>query len=656
MYDNLFTPLRLAGVTLPNRIARGAHGTSLPWLDVNEDLIAYHGERARLGVGLVFLEKGGVHPSTGGLFPAYSDSMLSGYERLSHAVHAHGSKVFVQLLHRGGAFGNGLGGQPWSASDVPNPVVGLVPIPMTQAMIDDVVEGFARSAAVAQEGGIDGIEVHACHGYLLGEFLSPATNHRTDAYGGATAGRAKLLVDIVAAVRGEVGTDFPISVRLSADDEAVGGLVPAEAADVARLLEGTIDLLSLSVGTYQRFHRTLSTVDDPEGYQLPAALVVRQAVATPTMVTGRIPTLARASQVIADGVADVVSMVRALLADPYLIEKSRAGRTAQVRPCLYTNEGCIAQIGPHGRIGCIVNVAAGHERTVEFDVVAPAERSLRVLVVGGGPAGLEAARSAALRGHTVELHEAGDHLGGQLAIAAAAPHRSGVGALIPYLLAELERLGVVVHLGSPIDAMRVGALDVEVVVVATGSRPRQDGLTAALPGVRLPGSDLPHVRTSWDVLGFGAAFAPGATAVVYDETGRFDSISVAENLLESGAKVTLVTPHPMLGGRMPLPMATIGAARERLLGAGGAFTLMTSSYLSEISPGQVMVVASGTRTATYVEAQDVVLVGYNAIDRSLPDALGMGDGPVRVEVIGDAAGGTTIQQAVHGGVLIGRAL
>ena len=368
-YDNLFQPLRIGGCTVPNRIARTAHSTGT----AGEDLIAYHEERARGGTGLTVIEIAGVQPGSATAIPVYSDAVLPFYEELGRRLHAHGTQVFQQLWHGGAAYGRA--GQPISASAVPTPSVNVIPVPMTKAMIDDTVAAFAAAAKRCQAGGLDGVELHGAHGYLIAQFLSPATNLRDDDYGGSTENRSRFLVEILQAIRAEVGPDFPVGVRLSGTDFIEGGIDPVEAAAIARLVEPLIDFLDVSMSSYWRFHKFLSTMDDPLGYEIPTSEQVTKAVAVPTIVTGRIMTLDHASHLVESGVADMVSMVRAMIADPHLVVKARSGREHEIRPCIGSSMGCVAQLMTTGRLQCVVNVAAGKETTVPFETPAPARHA-----------------------------------------------------------------------------------------------------------------------------------------------------------------------------------------------------------------------------------------------------------------------------------------
>ena len=410
-----------------------------------------------------FLEASPVHPSAQlSNILLYRDDVVWGLEQLSSAAHKHGMKLFQQLWHGGHNDANTSGQSPWSSSDVPNPSGCIVPIPMTQAMIDEAIGAYASAARRVKEGGLDGVEVHAAHGYLPAQFFSASLNRRTDKYGGPLENRVRFCVEIVEAIRSEVGKDFPIGVRMVADEEYEGGMRMEEAIEVAHLLEPHIDFLNLSVGSYYRFYKMLSPMDDPLGYELPKTGTVARAVNVPTIVTGRIMTIEHASRVIADGMADMVSMVRALIADPELVKKTREGRAAEVRPCIGSSQGCVGQEVPH--VCCVVNVSAGFEAEVPLHIEPTKEKKGKFLVAGGGPAGLEAARTLAIGGHEVHLAEMTPHLGGQVAIAATAPHRADYGAITRWLAEEVERLGVKVMLRTFVEPDMVAELNPDAVI------------------------------------------------------------------------------------------------------------------------------------------------------------------------------------------------
>jgi 2,4-dienoyl-CoA reductase-like NADH-dependent reductase (Old Yellow Enzyme family) len=641
-FERVFTPIEIAGCRIPNRIARTAHLTGLARGGIGEAFVAYHEARARGEVGLTILEISSVHPSSPADLAGFDDRILAGYARLLPRVHAHGMRVFQQLWHGGHHYPAQDGGPPWSASEVPSVALGLVPHAMTQGEIAEVVRGFASAARRCRDAGVDGVELHFAHGYLAGQFLSPLTNRRDDEYGGSFENRLRFAREVLAAVRAAVGPGYPVGARLSAEEGAPGGIAVEDSIATARALEATgeLDFLDVSLGSYLAFSRVIGAMDEPHGYELPLAERVTRAVRVPTLVTGRITSLAEAEAILAAGQADLVSLVRATLADPDLVRKSREGRAAEVRPCIGCNQGCVGGLqGLPGRVGCIGNPRAGNETTVPE--VAPAPRRLSVLVAGGGPAGLEAARTAALRGHRVVLHEAGPATGGQLRAARRAPHREEIGRITDWLDAEVRRLGVGVRLGSRVDRALVLREAPDAVIVATGSRARRDGLQAARPGTRVAGLEGARACTSRELL--AGEVAPAATALVLDDLGHYEAVGAAEHLLAAGSRVVFASRFERL---MPLLDTTLQTEPTLArLQSTGRFRFRGRQELVAVGGGRARLRSLDGGGDEEVPAEVVVLVAGSLPERSLADALGGAAFPVLV--VGDARGPRYLQAAIH---------
>ena len=381
MYDALFNPLQLAGVSVPNRIARSAHLLSLSL----DDLIAYTRVRAAGGVGLSVIGAAGVH-STSARLPvvAATDAIIPWYEQLVEACSPYDMRLFQQINHFGAAMPSAPGIQNWSSGPVPNPTVSLVPRTLTKDMIDEIVGSYGAAAGRVKRGGMQGVELNGAHGYLIAQFLSTALNFRDDEYGGSLENRLRFVNEVIDAVRAEVGPEFPLGLRLVADDVLPGGIGPDGYAEIAKLLQHKVDYISVSLGTYWKFSKIFSTMESPLGYEMPTSEVVTRALDIPTMVTGRIMTLDHANHIVESGAADMVSMVRATIADPEIVNKSRAGNAHRVRPCTGTSIGCTGGSAT-GNFGCVVNATAGQESRMSLEPeAAPVKK--KVLIVGGGPA------------------------------------------------------------------------------------------------------------------------------------------------------------------------------------------------------------------------------------------------------------------------------
>jgi 2,4-dienoyl-CoA reductase-like NADH-dependent reductase (Old Yellow Enzyme family)/thioredoxin reductase len=645
LYPHVFTPVQIAGVEIPNRIVRTAHGTRLtPGGRITDDLVAYHEVSARSGVGLTVLEIASVHQSgaSAGIH-IWDDSVLQGYEKLTRVLRRYPMKLFQQLMH----FGHNAvlkDAQPaWSPSVLPNlrSAAAIPPLAMTKGQIDEIVASYAAAADRVVRGGLDGVEVHAGHGLLVGQFLSPITNFRQDEYGGSFENRARFLMEIMRAVNAAVRGAIPVGVRLSADELVDGGSDVAESIELVHALEdeALVDFVDLSVGSSYSYHRVIGGMDEVQGYQLPYAVPVGRAASVPSIVAGRIKSLEHAERIIAAGEADLVAMVRATIADPEIVAKSARGEAHRVRPCIGCNHGCVGgNAVSGGRIGCTVNptaaVPAGQAELV------PAVTPARVLVAGGGPAGLEAARVAAERGHHVVLCEQTDQVGGQLRYARRAPFRAEIGEIADWLESELRELKVDVRLNTRVTPALVRELGAEKVVIATGSVPRRDGFQVAAPRA-VPGADLPHVRTSWDVL---AGPSGARRAVVLDDVGHYEAVAAAETLLSEGAQVTFVTRmaqlSPLLEGSR-----TVNPIKSRF--AGRPITVVTDTQVERIEPDHVTVRSVHGGDATGIPADLVVLVCHNASRDELAEDLR--DQISDCRLVGDALSPRFLQVAISEG-------
>ncbi|MET0656938.1 MAG: FAD-dependent oxidoreductase [Steroidobacteraceae bacterium] len=652
----LFEPIQINGVEIPNRICRTGHGTSFTiGSHITDDLIAYHAARAKAGVGLIFLDLASVHPSSFNFnLHSFGDEIIEGYTRFSRAIHACGAKVFHQIWHGGAHWPAADGGPPWSSSPLAAPFTGIVPIEMSPAQIQEIVQAFARATWRAEQGGIDGIEVHAGHGYLLHQFLSPLTNRREDDYGGSLENRTRFLVEVLQAARAVVSASFPIGIRIS-DQNAPGGLSIEDCAAVVQRLEGAglIDFVNASQGSYYSIPSMLPSMADPIGSMLPtSAPIAAAATRVPRIVCGRLSTLDDAERVLREGTADMVGIVRALIADPELIRKSRSGRADQVRPCIGCNQGCVGGIlSLAHRMGCVVNPAVGFESTLAEDLIARAEVPKKVLVVGGGPAGMEAARTAALRGHQVTLCEASANLGGALRVARRAPKLHGIYDIAEWMERELYRLGVAIRTGTYVEAEDVLREAPDAVIVAAGAVARMDGVLIAIPGEPATGIEQEHVLSSADLLTEASRPLKGS-ALVFDDLGQYEAIACAEYLVERGVAVTFVTRCPSFAPAVDLAVRA-EPALERLY-AKELFELITRAHLVAVERQHCVVRPIHSHNVRRIPAETVVLVaGKRALNELASDLTGR---VPHIDLVGDALSPRDLQSAIREGHRAGRSI
>lgn len=539
----LFSPLRLGPLTLRNRIVFCAHLTNAARDGrPTPQHAAYYAARAAGGAGLIVTEEHSVNPADRPyekLIRGSDPGAIPGYRRITEAVHAHGVPVLAQLNHNGGQSSGMYSRLPvWAPSPVPDPLFREVPKAVTVEEIREVVTGYARAAANCVIGGFDGVELQCSQASLLRQFLSPLTNLRTDRYGGALENRARIVREVVAAVREVIGRDRVLGVRLCGDEGIAGGTSLADAVATARLLErdGAVDYINTSVGVATAtLHLVEPPMPVPAGYALAVPSAIRAAVSLPVVGVGRFTDPAQAERALAAGQCDLVGVVRGQIADPGF-----AGHAPhRIRTCTGCNQECAGRVGRNAPLGCVVNPRAGREAV---PLAAPTRPSRRVLVVGGGPAGLQAAATAADRGHRVVLCERLPRTGGQVADAASAPGRAEFGALVRDLLAECLRLGVDVRTGAAVDVSVVARERPDVVVLATGARP-------ALPAWAAGLDRIVDVR---DVLRGRAE--PSGTVLVYDELGFHQATSVAELLAARGCAVEIMTPGMVVGQDLGLTL------------------------------------------------------------------------------------------------------
>ncbi len=675
----LLSPVAIGSMRLKNRIVLSPMTTNYGNDDqtVSERLIAFHEARARGGVGLITVEvctvdvKEKYQPQS---LTLGDDAYIEGHRRLTDRLHAYGAKVQPQITHPGP---DSLGWLYFGGQSVgPSVVLGAsTSVPSRQLSVeelDGIVEMYAQAARRAREAGYDGMELHAAHGYmLLGTFLSPVRNIRQDEYGAGTVeNRTRMLTRVLRRIKAVAGKDFPITLRISGFERLPGGRASYDTARIAPILvEAGVDAFHVSGGVADR---TVSEIvcgtEYPDGYNVPQAEAIKRAVDVPVMVVGRIHDPAYAEQILQQDKADLIVMARPLLADPELPNKVAAGRPKDIRRCI-SCENCIDSMflwPTESKMACAVNAASGRELAMTYQrTTAPK----RIVIIGGGPAGMEAARVAALRGHTVILLEQRLRLGGSLTLAATVHGDNG--RLLNFLLAQMTALKIDARLGFAADVAAIRALNPDAVIVATGAR-------LSLPPI--PGIDLPHVLTGAtlrklangeDVGTAGAVpgwarFGVGRFGHLIDRhatperirrladwwlpVGRrvvvvgadLAGIELAEFLAKRGRDVAILTSQeeiaPEIGPKRRLEHEK---RLERL-----KVSINTATEVQSITVGGVEIQVLEGKTST-IRADTVIVTGEPVADTSLYDALT--EAGFSAHAIGDSTGLGLIVKAVYEG-------
>jgi 2,4-dienoyl-CoA reductase-like NADH-dependent reductase (Old Yellow Enzyme family)/thioredoxin reductase len=637
----LFSPLRIKSMELKNRIVMPAMTTLLGNADgtVSDGFVDYYAARARGGAALITAETVDVHPYTHNLalgergFTAiYDDRFIPSFRRFTDSMHAAGAKASIQLHHNGRAMIMiDPSKPPVAPSAIPHPG-GAVPRALTAAEIKELVEAFGAAAGRAKAAGFDAVEVHGGHGYLIAQFMSAYSNRRTDDYGGDLMGRLRFPIEVLRSIRKTVGAGFPVIFRFSADERVPGGRDPMESVAIApHLAEAGADCLSITTGMHFTLYYTVATMGLPKGLNVAAASKVKASVTVPVVVAGRLNDPILAESVLAEGKADLIAVGRGLIADPELPNKLREGRWKDIRPCIACNQGCIGALTLGAPFTCLVNPEAGREREMK---IKPAEHSKRVWVAGGGPAGMEAARTAALRGHQVTLYEESHDLGGQFRIASLPPSKQEIDQYLKYMDNQMRCTGVEVVLGQRLTAEKATEGKPDVLMVATGGRP----MIPAIPGVNQE-DVLEAVNVLMGSVVVGQRVLVAGGGLVGCETALF--------LFELGKDVTIVEMLPELAGDLVM------VPREALLRRLGKarINVLTSAKIVEFTKGGVIVERGGQREA--VEGVDTIVLAMGVV--SVNELAGsVGKAIPEVHVIGDARQPGKALEAIASGAMVGR--
>lgn len=659
----LFEPITIAGMQVRNRIAMSPMGTESATDDgmIPDKIVDYLEARASGGVGLIISEVTVVDqmnpymPHGVGL---WDDKHIASFKRLTDAVHAHGAKLVPQIAHPGPeALSFLFGNQPMGPSVVFAATTKQISREMTLEDIRKATEQFGEAARRAREGGCDGVEFHAAHSYLMaGSFLSPLRNRRTDAYGGSLEGRLRFCLDVIRQIKARAGQDFPVIIRISADEMMPGGWTIEETQCAAPILvEAGVDAFHVSAGVVPHSsYRVIPPTGTPLGLNRHLSAAVKEVVKVPVLVVGRINDPVVAEDILQRGQADMVVMGRALLADPDLPNKAREGRLDDITPCVGCSIGCFTRLVSLQPLTCVMNPAVQREREM---ALTRAARARKVLVAGGGPGGLEAARVTALRGHQVTLCEKEARLGGQYNLAAVPPLKQELAKTIKYLSTQVQKAGVKVELNTEVTPDLVAEYAPDVVVVATGG-------AALVPDI--PGVHSQKVVTAHDVLA-GRVVVPNGNILVIG--GGMVGLEVADHLADPGD-------NPFIGRTSVTVLEMMDAVGADISGESRALLLprlrskgvkmVTSTKVKEILPDGVRAVNTvkeirpdfstacleGDRE-TVISGIDLIILaaGARPVDALSNDLKGrVGE----VHVIGDARQARRALEAIAEGAEIGR--
>ena len=642
--EHLFSPIKIRNLTVKNRIMSTGHDTTMPTEGIiNERLLAYQRARAEGGAGLIVLQVSGVHESaryTTHLLMATEPNCVDGYRKMADMCHAHGTTVFAQIFHPGREImeaGEGLLAVAYSASAVPNERFHVMPKPLNQRMIDEISAGYVQAARYMHEAGIDGVEFVASHGYLPAQFMSTQVNLREDQYGGSLENRLRFSVDILKAIRAATSDDFVIGMRISADELDGGGLDADEVLAICQALEPHLDYVNLTLGTSASLGGAVHIAPPMAfraGYIAEQTKVFKDTLNIPVLIAGRINQPQDADLIIKNGQADMCGMTRALICDPKMPNKAQNNQLDDIRACIACNQACIGHFHKGQPISCIQHPQTGREQ--QYGDLQAAAAPKKVMVIGGGPAGMNAALIAAQRGHRVSLYESGKQLGGQALLAQNLSRRAEFGGLITNLLQAMSKQDINIQLNTRVDMAMVQAEAADVVVLATGATPYAQPIEADESILKL---------NAWQYL---QGTAPqGKSVLITDWRCDWVAPGIAELLVKQGFDVSIAINGLCLGETLPLYVRDELTATAQRLG----IKFLPNARLYGYDNGTVYLQHNTSAEALELEGIDTIIAcdGQIALDE-LGDAIE--DLGMTLHRIGDCNTPRTAEEAMYEGLKV----
>lgn len=647
-FPNLFSPVRIGPVTIKNRIVFPAHLTNYAENNLPVSRHAYYyGERARGGAGLIITEEQSVHPTDLAyekLIDAFYPEVIPGYRQITYEVHRHGGKIFAQINHNGQQASSAYSRRPiWGPSSIPDPLFREMPKAMEKEDIREVIKGFCLVAEHCIKGGFDGCEVQGSHSSLLRQFMSLLTNERTDEYGGSFENRMRFTVELMSALRRVTGSHIALGVRLSGDELVDGGLNLEDMKKVAAYLceLKLVDFINTSIANFSNLYMVEGSMHVPLGYGTYISAGLKEVSDVPVFAAGRINAPAQAERILGSGQADLVCVMRGQICDPEFANKALEGRHEEIRQCIACNQYCAARTGLNRNLGCLQNPIAGREEEYGYHTVTKTARSKKIIVIGGGPAGLEAAKEAARRGHQVKLYERESSVGGQINLLTRVPNREEFSDVIRNQTIEMKDFSVDIILETEVTPDLVEREKPDAVVIATGSE---------AGACYIQGADKPHVMTFYEVM--KGREVPGDKVLIVDDIGFHQGTSTAEYLSYLNKKVYILTAGLYAAPDL-MPTMDLQLWYRRALDQG--IEMIPNSIVRAINDDSVTIFNHYNGQETVLEGiTAVVLVGYPKSREELYHQL-KGKVP-ELYRIGDSLAPRKIEHAIFDGFRLGRSI